>query len=533
MPNELAAPKKGVLSRIMSGISARVWKNENVDVAQEITMSDAYVFDGGTSITALLGSGRRGARSRAQIYQKWSYMQGDAIISSALTLLVTSALGGHETTGDTVFVEKSPIGLANDKLGAIADEIRDDLAPLFNKIAHTSAYNGVAYGDSYARIYSDRERGVYELMVNEQVHPTLMQPFEKGERTVGFMLYTGQKLIQRLNIAQIARLQMPRTVYIPQPSVIEKSARMAVTEDDPDKLPVLPALVGGSFLFAAEESYDNLYASLLGLVGQRWMDSIDESMVGVSVEGMTSDQQKRFLDSIVKMLQISKKRAEEAVRSGQPLMERIRHIIPVFSDKQVVKMDSGLSGSQNRASISIEDVMLHAKLLSGALGVDLSMLGFSEILSGGLGDGGFFRTSAQVAEKSRLIRTALIEFYNSIIDIHTMQKYGMVFEAKDRPWNINFYGSISAMEAEKQRTKTDAMGAAQMLVQTIQQLKEVGATKELCAVFLAKQMLLDEEEAGMYAAIMDLKSRGQNDGDGGGFGGAGDDAGGGGDDGSV
>lgn len=82
-----------------------------------------------------------------------------------------------------------------------------------------------------------------------------------------------------------------------------------------------------------------------------------------------------------------------------------------------------------------------------------------------------------------MIRVALAEFFNSVIDIHTMRRYGMVFEPSERPWVINFFGSISALEAEKQRTKADAMNAGALLVQAMQQLKEMGADKTIMEEF--------------------------------------------------
>lgn len=501
MANEITTKKSGLFGSI--GMSARGWINKFVKPATSITEADAFIYDGGTSISSLLGSGRRIARSRAQIYQKWSYMEGDPIISSALTLLVTSALGGHETTGDTVFIEKTPETQKDKRLSKIVDEITADLSDLLNRVAHTSAYNGAAFGDSYARIYAD-SGGVKNLLVDSLVRPTLVQPYEKAGQTVGFVIYSGEKMLDRLDISQMARLKMPRTLYVPQMSVIEKAFRMALREDDPDKLPILPSEVGGSFLYQAEEPYDNLNSSLLGLVGQRWMDSIDEQMVGVNMESMTAGQQEQFLNSIINMLKLSKQRAEDAVRSGQPVMERIRHIIPFFSEKQVVNLSQGPTGSSGRgATISIEDVMLHAKLVGGALGVDISMIGFAEQLSGGLGDGGFFRMSAQVAEKSRLLRGALADFFNSIIDIHTLNKYGMVFDPKNRPWNINFYGSISAMEAEKQRTRSDAMQSGSVLIQAMQQMREAGMDKKTFAMFLSQQMGVDEDQAKIYSSIVD------------------------------
>jgi hypothetical protein len=247
------------------------------------------------------------------------------------------------------------------------------------------------------------------------------------------------------------------------------------------------------------------------------MDSIDEQMVAVNLESMTLEQQERFVESVKGMLKASKKYAEQAVTRGRPIMERIRHIIPVFNEKQLTNIGPSNGGQTGRAAtISIEDVLLHARLLSGALGVDLSMLGFADQLSGGLGEGGFFRVSAQAAERARVIRVALSDFFHHVIDIHTARRYGVVFHESERPWEINFFGSISALEAEKQRTRTDSMNSGMLLVQSMQMLKEMGASKDIMAEFLAKTMLLDEDQAALYATIVDAKPQGN---DMGGFGG--------------
>jgi hypothetical protein len=491
--------QKGLLKRI--GNAAKGFFSKADKDAQEINQAEALAYDGGSSISTLLGSGRRMARSRQQIYQKWSFMEGDAVVSSALRLHVTSALGGHETTGDVIFIEKTPETEKNKQLAGIVDEISADLAPLLNKIAYTAAYNGTAFGDAFARIYAEKGVGVRDLYVDELVRPPIVQAYERGSQTVGFVVYAGKNSQERLTVAQMARLKMPRQLWVPQNSVIEKSFRIALLEDDVDALPILPSSVGGSFLFQAEESYDNMLASLLGLVAQRWMDSIDEQMVGVNLESMTSDEQKRYLDSIIKMLQLSKERAANAVSAGQPVMERIRHIIPVSNEKQVVRMDTMNQGRSS--NITIDDVMLHAKLLAGALGTDLSMLGFAELLSGGLGDGGFFRTSAQAAEHARVIRIALSDFIEWIIDVHTMHRYGMVFPAAKKPWRVNFYGSISALETERQKTEQDAMASGATLIQVIRDLRDMNASKEFIIQFLIKRMKLDEDEAKLYAQIAD------------------------------
>jgi len=508
--------------------SARKWVASYLSPAKEITQGSSLMY-GASPITvaSLLQSGRRsGARMRREIYEKWSYMEGDAIVSSALSLLVTSALGGNETSGDLVFIEAKPNVKGDKQKTKIVEEISQDLSRLLNKIAYQTAYTGAAYGDAYARIYTD-SRGVVDLYTDELVRPQLVQPYERGSRTVGYAVYTGEKAFERLDVSQMARMKLPRTQWVPQQGVIEKSIKLALTEDDIDSLPIMPSMAGGSMLFQAEEAYDNLNASMLGLVGQRWMDSIDEQMLQVNLQQMTDEQQDKFLGSITRMLQASKTRAENAVKSGQPVMERIRHIIPVFADKQLTTVGNANGGGTGRTStITIEDVMMHARLLAGAIGVDLSMLGFADQMAGGLGEGGWFRTSAQVAERARVIRVSLEEFINSIIDIHTLKRYGMVFEPGERPWEVQFYGSISALEAERQRTRSEAMNSGLLLAQGIQLMKDMGADKKIMELFLVKTMLVDEDEAKVYAGITELMPKGAEMG--GDFGGDGDGDGGGG-----
>ncbi len=510
-------PKPGFLARF--GIGRAKWAATNLKAAQEIDQSDTYLYGAGiTTVASLLGRGRHEARTRQIIYEKWMRMEGDPIISTAIQLLVTAALGGHETTGDLVFVEERPIAKENKQLQAVVDDVKT-LAPLFNRIAFQMAYTGAIYGDSYARVYSAPKEGVIEVSTTELIRPQLVQPFERGDRTVGYAVTIGKRNFQRLDALQMVRLKMPRTVWIPQYGVLEKSLKMMLEEDDYEKLPLMPSMVGGSLIYAAEEPYDNLCATLLGLVGQRWIDSIDESIVTVNLKDMTKEQQQKTVESIKSMLSRSKEYAENAVKRGFPILEKIRHILPIFDEKQLATITPANGGAPGRAgNIAIDDIYFHARLLSGALGVDLSMLGFADQMSGGLGEGGFFRMSAQAAERSRVIRVALEECFNSIVDIHTYQKYGMVFTPSERPWDINFYGSISALEAEKQRTKEDAMNAAGLIAQIIGTLKEAGATPEIAERFLQKEMMIDEDEAKLYAKM--LESTGGEGGDmGGGFGG--------------
>lgn len=458
---------------------------------------------GGASVATLLSASGRPVRDRHSTYFKLGHMEADSICATSIGLLATSALGGHETSGQMVFVEPKAAIKGDKAKENIVAEIDGELTGLFNELAFPAAYVGGWGGDAYVRLYSDRNRGVVRGQMDESWLPPMVQPYEQAGTTVGYSVYTGPKSWERLSTFQLARLKMPRHQFTPQPAVLQKAQLMDVTEDDWRKTPIVPSLVGGSLLLPAEKPFDDLYATLAGLVGHRLTDSMSEEVLGVNLSGMTKDQQSQFFNSVTKTFTDSRDRALRAVKEGRPVMERIRHLLPVWAEKQLINF--GAASGARTQPISIEDAMLHARMLAGAFGVDLTMIGFADQMSGGLGDGGFFRTSAHVAERARVLRVSLTGLFNHIIDVHTYTKYGFVFEERDRPWIINFYGSISALEAEAQRTRADAMNSGMLLAQALDMLKNLGATKQIAEEYLAKTMRLDADQAKLYAQLMDTK----------------------------
>ncbi|PTQ87086.1 hypothetical protein [Agitococcus lubricus] len=456
-----------------------------------------------TSTAILLGNNNE-ARSRQQIYAKYQQMMNNSFISAGLRLHVTAALGGHESKGEVLFIECSTEASKDPKKKAIVDEINNDLRDLLNKNIVSLVFNGIGWGDSYARIYSEEKQGVVDLICDEMVLPPLVQPFEQGSRTVGYVVGTATNSSGiKLSTTQMVRVKMPRTVYTPQARVMQKAFKTVMLEDDVNQLPYLPSLVGGSFLDGGvEEAYDNLMMALAGMVGQRIQDGLDEALLTLNMSDMSLEQQKATMTNIGTMLTNSAQQAAQAIKQGRPLLGKLRHLIPIWSEKQLVQVQEG-TGSKRSGTISIEDVLFHAKQLSGAIGIDLAMLGFADLLAGGLGEGGFFRVSAQVAERSRMIRTAATQTVNDIIDIHLYKKSGLAFSAKDRPWVINYYSTISALEKERQDTKLAAMNTGGLLIQSLAQLKDLGLGKDVTQHLLSTQMLLDENSAKLVADGLD------------------------------
>lgn len=498
------------------------WGGEEVAKVDQAGFYNAEAM----SMTALLGAGKKVAQQREQIYQTYQAMQFDPIISGALRINVTSALGADQESGRMVHIEVNPKMREDKKSLRFAEEVSDDLGELLNKHIVSLAYNAVTFGDAYARIYSKQGKGVTSLCTDEMVMPPLVQPYEMGDKTVVCVAAIGPKMREKLSMAQMARLKMPRLSYTPQPLAVEKAWRTKIALDDDEELPLMPALAGGSFLVDAEEQYYRYIATLNGLVNQRILDSIDETIITGQMHGMTADQQRQFASNFKKILERSREVYEQALKTGQLHAGRIRHFFPTWGEKQQLidfksTSGSGGTGAGRSANTTIEDVLLHAKLLAGSLGVDLSMLGFADLLSGGLGEGGFLRTSVQAAERSRMIRVSALECLNHIVDVHMAVKHKMSFEPGQRPWSLRFYGSIAAMEAENQRTQTDAANTGLLVAQLLSQLKDTGLNAKAMAHVLERAAKMDSEDAKVYADALEeaRKSAQDEEGKGGGFGG--------------
>lgn len=489
-----------------------------IESAEQINPNDTGFSYDGVTVSMLLGTGDKPCRTRIQILEKWHRMMGDPIISTALRSHVTQALGGHETSGDTIFMEPKSDAKPGDK--KIVEEVARVLLPLLNREAHTLAFRAAGFGDAYLRILTDKAQGVVDLYGGDMVMPPLVQAYERGNTTTGFVWSTGEKSPQRLTVKQMARCKMKRMNFIPQLRAQEQAQKIALTQDDPKLWPHMPALVGGSFLDAAEEPFDRLRTSLIGLVSNRILGSIDESMLTLNVEGMTLEQRQKAIRSIGTMLEASKRRTQELVEKGEFSTQRVTHVMPIEKDKAVAQVQQ-FQGSAATGTISIDDVMLQARLLAGSLGMDLALLGFADQLAGGLGEGGFFRTSVQAAERSDIIRTALTECFHHIVDVHTLTKYGWCFDPGARPYQFNFYGATSALDREQQETRERAANGAAVVVQVLDQLRQMGIPEDVIVEFLVKQLTFDQDYADTLArGVANAKPPAdQQGGFGGGFGG--------------
>lgn len=442
-------------------------------------------------------------RTRRQIYQLWQNMQKDPQIAEALSLHVTAALGGHETTGDVIF-----IGCASDIQGGgrRAKELRKKvekeakfITTIINKNIFALARQAVGYGDSYARIYTDNH-GVIDLLNDEYTNPPLIQAFEQTGKTVGFFALedvSAERIITRLNTTQMLRIKMPRTEMIDQvlPTIIADNKRLVY--DTQNEAPILPSLVGGSFLYPVEKAWEDAMLSLMGLNNQQIADSVKQAFLTVNMDGMTPQHQEVYTKSLTKTLQNYKEKIKQAFTNQESLYGTQFHILPTWGDKQSVNTLGDFASRQ--APLNPETLMVNLRRVAGGLGIDLSLIGWADMLAGGLGDGAAFHTSAQIMRRSMLIRSALIDGFNHLMSIHWGLKYGEFFKNGNYPWVFEFYSDQGAATTEALSNKQMRMNTLTVQAGALQSLKELGLSKDGVKMLLADIGGLDSDKAEQLA----------------------------------
>ncbi|WP_230657784.1 hypothetical protein [Psychrobacter sp. I-STPA10] len=449
-------------------------------------------------------------RTRQQIYTMWDLMLKDPQIGEALGLHVTAALGGHESTGDTIFI--TPHERVRGK-GRRAEDLRKKvereektIGPLLNRYAFALCRQAIVYGDSYARIYSDNRRGVYDLMNNRHTAPPLIMPFEQGGKTIGFHALEDedkQRTIAKLNPSQLLRVKMQRVDIVPQVPLQVWQDSKILTYDIQSDCPLLPADVGGSFLYQIEEPWKDVTIARAGLNNQQIADSVRQAFLTMNMEGMPPAQQKKYKAALEKMLINYRDKVEEAFEGGEALYGTQYHVMPQWGEKQILQSVGDLS--QRSTPLNEGTLMVNLRRLAGGLGIDLSLIGWADMLAGGLGDGAAFYTSAQIMRRSTMIRQALIDAYNHIMSIHWGIKYGEYFKDGEYPWAFDFYSDQNAAATQALNNKQNRANTTMMTLQTVAMLKETNMGKEVNQLILEDDLGMDMAQAEKIAEAIEPK----------------------------
>ena len=393
-------------------------------------------------------------------------MLEDPTISSAVALHVSQALSAKTGTGEIISIEST-----SDKDDPITADLRDTFKELINTKCQAWAYNAAALGCWYVRPYGKPGKGIEHVRSDYYTHPRFIYEYEHGGRLAGYThAYQNPARDGRVIVIEpwkfvafkLPRWHMDATIEPVRHDVDVFDIR----DDDCYREEIVEAQnYGESLLRTAFSPWYDLQNAVLSLNMSRRNAARLERLVGVQTGKLSPVKAAEYLNTVSSRL----KKANEA-HARQSLSKGfvqtiVNHLIPIFGDRGRLDI-STVEGSPNIEGL--EDIRFHVNRLGGAMGVDPSLLGFGDMLSGGLGEGGYFRLSILAAMKSEAVRHAIRSGLEELFCIHVALKHGKFFLPGERPWRLVFNSISTALEREEAENIQGRINTATMIAQVVQ-----------------------------------------------------------------
>lgn len=406
-------------------------------------------------------------------YNLFKAMADDSTIDSALKMHISHALSARSDTGEIIAIEST----GNEK-DPIVNDLRNSLSHIFNANCQAWAYSAALYGCWFPRVYGSQGKGVELVRSDYYSHPRFITMYEQAGQIAGYTsAYQNPTKggIELIAPWKIVPFRIPIWKQMDTEPVRADASLFDMANDDylADAL-MESQNYGTSLIETAFVPWTDLQEAILSLNMSRKNASRLERMIGVNTGKLSPQKAAQYLNIVSSQIQnVDKANSKASLRKGF-VQTVINHLIPIFGDGRGRLDISTVEGSPNIDALA--DIDFHIKRLGSALGIDPALLGFGEMLSGGLGDGGFFRISVLAAIKANMLRHAIMAGCEQICDIHVAYKFGKVFLPGEKPWRIVFNSVSSALEREERENMEGRAGFATMLAQLIQVLDQDFAT---------------------------------------------------------
>jgi hypothetical protein len=512
--------KKSLWSRIFPGLGSAPASNNNALENQQYDLPPANVisdfYDGQLSdpagnVFSIAAQGsyliRQMPQSRLAKYPIFQVMASDPTIDSAIKMHISHALSAKSDNGEIISIEST-----SDKEDPITLDLRNTFKEIINENIQAWAYNAAVFGMWTVRLYGSSGKGIELVRSDYYTHPRHMKLYERVGQLVGYtsayqQYYQGRVVL--MEPWKFVAFRIPHwDVPLYQEPIRLSGVEFDISEDDFNAEEIIETQnYGTSLIETAFGPWMDLLDAILSLNMSRKNASKLERMIGVNTGTLSPQKAAHYLNTVAsQILKTSQADANRDLRQGF-IQTVYNYLLPIWGDGKGRLDISTVEGNPNIEAIA--DINFAVNRLGSALGVDPSLLGFGEQLSGGLGDGGFFRLSILAGIKSNMLRRAIATGLEEMFDIHVAYKFNKTFLPGEKPWRIVFNSLSSAIEREEAENRDGRVNYATAFANMVTVMDPQGMGMDAAAYknFIWTDILKVDEEK--FAAIYPKKLEGK------------------------
>ncbi|HCW2942998.1 TPA: phage portal protein [Escherichia coli] len=487
----------------------------------DVTPADPVVFTSGHSVVArsglsalrpgILGSNSDGMTSaadsislsaelpgeRLQKYNILETMAKSPTISTALNIHIAHALAPSKKTGQAFIL--SPKDGSDAEAVSRCEELTADLGAMINDGLPSWAMIMAIFGVSYVRPYAEQGRGITGIESSYYTLPHFVKEFYRGSQLVGF---SGDYILDTHSLRRVITepwnlVSMKNPYWTPQHKVIPVSygtKGYSLLSDQADKPLMETQNYGTSFLEYSYEPYLNLCASLAALKSTRNNAAKIDRLIALTTNTLDPVNAANYTRGVSQALKRHSDLVAQRSINANAIPTVLNHLIPVMGDgKNGITIDT----QSIPADISgIEDVMFHLRQLAASLGIDATMLGWADQMSGGLGEGGWQQTAIQAALRANWIRQAAQRTIYRLLDIHLAYKYGKVYTETNRPYDVQFNSMNTAIQEEENReldARANFVAVISQIMDQIQNNPKLAGSDAFMRYLFTEQLHIDDD----------------------------------------
>lgn len=487
----------------------------------DVTPADPVVFTSGHSVVArsglsalrpgILGSNSDGMTSEAdsislsaelpgerlQKYNILETMAKSPTISTALNIHIAHALAPSKKTGQAFIL--SPKDGSDAEAVSRCEELTADLGAMINDGLPSWAMIMAIFGVSYVRPYAEQGRGITGIESSYYTLPHFVQEFYRGSQLVGF---SGDYILDTHSLRRVITepwnlVSMKNPYWTPQHKVIPVSygtKGYSLLSEQADKPLMETQNYGTSFLEYSYEPYLNLCAALAALKSTRNNAAKIDRLIALTTNTLDPVNAANYTRGVSQALKRHSDLVAQRSINANAIPTVLNHLIPVMGDgKNGITIDT----QSIPADISgIEDVMFHLRQLAASLGIDATMLGWADQMSGGLGEGGWQQTAIQAALRANWIRQAAQRTIYRLHDIHLAYKYGKVYTEKNRPYDVQFNSMNTAIQEEENReldARTNFVAVISQIMDQVQNNPKLAGSDAFMRYLFTEQLHIDDD----------------------------------------